>query len=110
MGNSIKRLPITSSCILLSRISLCGFPFLAGFYSKDIIIENIIYYSFNNILILIFYIAVGITTFYSIRIILITLWGPKNRKSYIQVLEEDNIKIPIIILSIISVVIGSVLL
>src|SRR6266536_464270 len=110
MGNSIKRLPITSSCILLSRISLCGFPFLAGFYSKDIIIENIIYYSFNNILILIFYIAVEQTTFYYIPIILITLWGPKNRKSYIQVLEEDNIKIPIIILSIISVVIGSVLL
>ncbi len=110
IGNSLKSLPVTSSCILLSRMSLCGFPFLAGFYSKDAIIENIVFYSFNRLIILIFYIAVGITTFYSIRIILITLWGPKNRKPFTQAIEENNIKLPIIILSTISVIMGSIIL
>ena len=39
VGNLTKQLPLTSSCILIANLSLCGAPFLAGFYSKDIILE-----------------------------------------------------------------------
>lgn len=39
IGNLIKFMPLTISFMTISNLALCGFPFLAGFYSKDIILE-----------------------------------------------------------------------
>jgi proton-translocating NADH-quinone oxidoreductase chain L len=39
MGGLIKLMPVTYSAMLLASLSLLGFPFLSGFYSKDVLIE-----------------------------------------------------------------------
>lgn len=39
IGGLIYALPVTSTIINLSNYALWGFPFLAGFYSKDLFIE-----------------------------------------------------------------------
>lgn len=44
-GSLNEFVPFTIIRFYISRLSLCGFPFLAGFYSKDLIIEII--YVFN---------------------------------------------------------------
>jgi NADH-ubiquinone oxidoreductase chain 5 len=41
MGNLIKFLPIVYLAFLVANLAITGFPFLTGFYSKDIIFENI---------------------------------------------------------------------
>jgi NADH-ubiquinone oxidoreductase chain 5 len=37
MGNLSIQVPFTSVCLSVSSFALCGIPFLAGFYSKDLI-------------------------------------------------------------------------
>jgi len=39
MGGIVNFIPIRVSAMNLSNLSLCGFPFLAGFYSKDLLLE-----------------------------------------------------------------------
>jgi proton-translocating NADH-quinone oxidoreductase chain L len=39
MGGLVKVMPVTYISMLIASLSLLGFPFLSGFYSKDILIE-----------------------------------------------------------------------
>jgi len=39
MGGLLKLMPMTYISMLIASLSLLGFPFLSGFYSKDILIE-----------------------------------------------------------------------
>ena len=39
MGGLINFMPLTYTAMLIGSLSLIGFPFLSGFYSKDVILE-----------------------------------------------------------------------
>ena len=41
MGNIYFQIPLTSTYLIISNFALCGILFLAGFYSKDLILEII---------------------------------------------------------------------
>lgn len=39
LGGLISTFPLVGVCMNLANLSLCGVPFIAGFYSKDLLVE-----------------------------------------------------------------------
>ena len=73
IGSLTTQLPLSISTTLLARAALCGTPFLAGFYSKDIILEITLFNPTNTLILAIFILATLLTASYSARILLIII-------------------------------------
>nr|YP_010547225.1 NADH dehydrogenase subunit 5 [Odontocimbex svenhedini]UYK52164.1 NADH dehydrogenase subunit 5 [Odontocimbex svenhedini] len=69
MGSMCNQFPLISISFNFSNLSLCGFPFLAGFYSKDLILESILMLNFNLFIIFILIISTLLTVSYTFRLI-----------------------------------------
>jgi NADH:ubiquinone oxidoreductase subunit 5 (subunit L)/multisubunit Na+/H+ antiporter MnhA subunit len=100
MGKLFKILPLTYSCLLIASFAITGFPFLTGFYSKDLILENA--YSLFGSSGIIFYIITCLTAFctafYSIRIIKNTFFNqPLYFFNYNKTLHESPIFISFVL-------------
>nr|ATD53044.1 NADH dehydrogenase subunit 5 [Aphrophora sp. EMHAU-2015-Zz062722] len=108
MGSLINQLPIISSCMNISNLALCGFPFLAGFYSKDLIMEYMLMSDTMLLYFIMFLISVGLTTCYSIRLTYYCLLNEPNLFSYLSIYDCSNkMKNSIIFMVIFSVIGGS---
>lgn len=61
--------PILGILLRVTNLALCGFPFLAGFYSKDMILEYMFIDNSNLFVVLILILGTGLTVGYSFRIL-----------------------------------------
>ncbi len=68
-GRFIGQLRLVLLCFSISRLALCGMPFLAGFYSKDLILENLLIGRIDIVIIFLFFFSTGLTVTYSFRLI-----------------------------------------
>ncbi len=89
MGGLFLILPKTSACIILGRLALAGTPFLAGFYSKDLILEISLTKMTKFFGITISFIATLLTAVYSMRIILFCFTNPTLFKPLSPTREES---------------------
>nr|YP_010373910.1 NADH dehydrogenase subunit 5 [Coomaniella copipes]UPI13478.1 NADH dehydrogenase subunit 5 [Coomaniella copipes] len=78
MGGLINFLPLTCSMFVVSNMALCGLPFLAGFYSKDLILEYSSMSFMNMYMYLVFYVSTGLTVSYTFRLLYYTIFGEFN--------------------------------
>nr|APX40103.1 NADH dehydrogenase subunit 5 [Lachnaia gallaeca] len=78
LGGLINQMPYIVTLFNVCNFSLCGLPFLSGFYSKDLVVE-VMSMGYSNIFIyLVFYISVGLTVSYSARLSYYSLLGSYN--------------------------------
>jgi NADH-ubiquinone oxidoreductase chain 5 len=80
MGGMLKLLPLTYVVILVGSLSLTGFPFLTGFYSKEVVLEiALTKFSFNSFFVYwLGVLAAFITSSYSIRLIYLVFFSTPN--------------------------------
>nr|UPO69356.1 NADH dehydrogenase subunit 5 [Grus grus] len=89
MGCLQKMLPTTTSCLTIGNLALMGTPFLAGFYSKDLIIESLNTSYLNTWALLLTLLATTFTATYSLRMTLLVQTG-YTRMITIPSMNENN--------------------
>src|SRR5436305_93467 len=117
MGGLAKWMPITAITWLIATLSIGGFPFFAGFYSKDTII-GLAFDRGDYALWAITLLTAGLTAFYMLRAYILAfggkggafggLWGGPYRGEHEERLQESprTMTIPLILLAIPSVIAG----
>nr|AST10228.1 NADH dehydrogenase subunit 5 [Abachrysa eureka] len=88
MGNLFNCMPLTISCMNVANLALCGMPFLAGFYSKDLILELFSMSIFNILMFILYFLSTGLTVCYTFRLIYFTMSGTFNFNSLNSVNDE----------------------
>nr|YP_010853263.1 NADH dehydrogenase subunit 5 [Deilephila elpenor]WGM81655.1 NADH dehydrogenase subunit 5 [Deilephila elpenor] len=110
MGGISMYLPLTSLCLNISNMALCGIPFLAGFYSKDLILEMVSFSNLNMFVFFFYYISIGLTAYYTIRLLMYLMISDYNLLCIYNLYDEDYIMLnSMFLLLFMSVVSGSLL-
>jgi len=108
MGGLVKLLPLTYTLFLIGTLALTGFPFLTGFYSKDVILE--IAYTHYSVSSLFSYwlgtLTAGFTAFYSFRLLYLTFLSENN--AYKSVMKNVHESSWIMVLPLMVLVFGSI--
>ena len=107
-GALARAMPITFVTFAAGFLAIIGFPFFAGFYSKDHIIEAA--FEHNTLVGVLALVGAGVTAFYMTRLMLMTFFGKKRWDDEVHPHESPIVMtVPLIILGIASVGGGLVL-
>lgn len=110
MGSLTLSLPLTGAFFNLANLALCGFPFIAGFYSKDILVEITLMGGWGFIALLLLGAIVGLSSAYSTRLTILRLLRPSSATPLSYSKEEDPlIKNSYIILGVLALSRGAIL-
>nr|AIT70900.1 NADH dehydrogenase subunit 5 [Parnassius nomion]AJR33135.1 NADH dehydrogenase subunit 5 [Parnassius nomion] len=111
MGGISLYIPMTSLCMNISNLALCGIPFLAGFYSKDLILEMVSMSNLNMLIFFLYYFSTGLTMFYTIRLLMYLMINDYNLFSVYNLYDEDYIMLKsMFLLLFMSLIVGSFLM
>src|SRR6266699_2272482 len=115
MGGLGPKMPITGITWLIATLSIAGFPFFAGFYSKETII-GLAFDHGDYALYVITLLTAGLTAFYMLRAFILAfggkggsfggLWGGPYRGEGEPHESPLTITIPLVLLAIASIVAG----
>nr|AYW52614.1 NADH dehydrogenase subunit 5 [Heterostomus curvipalpis] len=110
MGGLSFHMPLTSSCLNVANLALCGMPFLAGFYSKDMILEIVSLSYLNMFSFFLYFFSTGLTVCYSLRLVYYSMTGDLNCSSLNMLNDEGWIMLKGMLgLLVMSIIGGSML-
>ena len=96
---------VTFLTFAMGYLAIIGFPFTAGFYSKDHIIEAAFHH--NAVIGVLALIGAGVTGYYMTRLMMMTFFGEKRWEDGVHPHESPRVMtVPLIVLAALSVVAG----
>nr|AWV84375.1 NADH dehydrogenase subunit 5 [Mendozana platypleura] len=108
MGCLCHQMPMTMTLLNIANLSLCGIPFMSGFYSKDMIMETMCFSNTNSMIMILMYVGIGLTSFYSMRLSFFLMLSNHKYNSLTSLSETFNNMISsIMILTVYSIISGS---
>lgn len=113
MGGIWKKIPFTYAMMWIGTLALIGFPFTAGFYSKDIVLEAAFasHNSFHMYAYWLGLLAAVLTAFYSGRLIFMTFHGECRASDAVQSHIHESplvMTIPLAVLAVGALIAGFV--
>ena len=109
MGGLKSKLPITYISFMIGTLCIIGFPLTSGFFSKDLILEVMLYDNETLSFIAYIMLLIGalVTTVYSIRLLFLVFYNEYRGEDFNHIREQSSvITIPLIILSVLSLFSG----
>lgn len=103
MGGLMTACPATSFYFSCASIALCGAPFLAGFYSKDLILELLAVRPGNIVMGIIVFLSTMFTLSYSVRLAYYIFFNRLRGRRAVRLAEDLGIVGPIRVLMGLSV-------
>lgn len=91
MGSLINCMPFTLVRLNVANLALCGLPFLAGFYSKDLILEIVLIEEINYFSFFLYFFSTGLTVSYSFRLFFYSFVIEINQNSLNSLFERRKI-------------------
>lgn len=107
LGKIMQSYPLVNIYFIGCSLSLCGFPFLAGFYSKDLILECFFFRSINLIVYVLMFVGTLLTISYSVRLLFYVYINKSKKLLITNCVSDTLILIPIGGLFLVSVITGS---
>lgn len=109
IGILINEIPLVIIYFNFSNLSLCGFPFLSGFYSKDLLYEIRLNLNFNKFIYYFIYLCIILTIMYTIRLIYYLILNYNIFNSLRIKYDSFLINLSILILFFIRVIFGRII-
>nr|UKM30538.1 NADH dehydrogenase subunit 5 [Acisoma panorpoides] len=106
MGGLINFFPMTASCFMVSNLALCGFPFLAGFYSKDLILETCLMSNLNMISFIFYFFSTGLTACYTFRLIYYVMCNSFNYNTCSSMFDDSWFMLKSMFMMVLMAVVG----
>lgn len=98
------QIPLTCVCINTANLALCGAPFIAGFYSKDLVLETLLNYPNPHLPVVLAMLATALTVTYSLRLRYYRIVTPASGQSLFSLSDSTQFSskaiIPLTILSV----------
>ena len=101
----LKTTPILGVSVLVCLLCLCGFPFLSGFFSKDLILDGL---SGNFFFFFLFIFRVGLTVSYSLRFSYYTIKVVGGARDKLLIFYDSVLYVvfPVWMLALVAIIIG----
>nr|AUT77307.1 NADH dehydrogenase subunit 5 [Polyrhachis dives] len=106
-GKLNEFIPFTMMSFYISSLALMGFPFLTGFYSKDLIMEVLYSMNCNFFMMILSMMSIMLTIMYSLRLMFYLFFKEWGSVSLIYMKEDKLMNISMMVLMMLSIVGGS---